>query len=95
MKICIHQSRTSSNEIVPVCIYISERERPITLSILVFPPFKVHVRRNLARMEEHVTPLETRCTFVSVNLSSLEEVARKVGYRRIGLCAHFYVVYFV
>ena len=35
----IHQSRTSSNEIVPVCIYISERERPISLSILVFPPF--------------------------------------------------------
>lgn len=55
----------------------------------------MHVLRNLARMEEHVTPLETRCTFVSVNLSSLEEVARKVGYRRIGLCAHFYVVYFV
>lgn len=53
------------------------------------------MRRNLARMEEHVTPLETRCTFVSVNLSSLEEVARKVDYRRIGLCAHFYVVYFV
>lgn len=37
----------------------------------------IHVCKNLARMEEHVTPLETRCAFVFVNLNSLEEVAKK------------------
>ena len=53
------------------------------------------MRKNLARMEERVIPLEKRCTFAFVNLNLLEAVARKVGYPRIGLCAHFYGVYFV